>query len=216
MEKMNQTSSTKASEQGQQSVQQSAQQTQSGRWKLLLVIAVCAAPMLASYFTYFVIQPGAATNYGTLLDPRLYPMPSLDAHDVQGKSVNLDAYKGKWLMLQIDSAACDAQCQKKLLDMRQLRTAQGKEMDRIERVWLITDTQSIDQRLMAGIEGTRLLQVDVARLQSWLPVESNGALRDHIYLIDPLGNLMMRYPKNADANKMKKDLSKLLKASAIG
>ncbi len=208
MEKMEQTKSTNAPS--------SAQQTQAGRWKLLLVIAVCAAPMLASYFTYFVIKPGAATNYGTLLDPRLYPMPSLDSQDLQGKPVSLDAYKGKWQMLQVDSAACDAQCQKKLLDMRQLRTAQGKGMERIERVWLITDKQAIDPRLLAGIEGTRLLQVDAARLQAWLPVEPNGALRDHIYLIDPLGNLMMRYPKNADANKMKKDLGKLLKASAIG
>ncbi|MBI3714044.1 MAG: cytochrome C oxidase subunit I [Burkholderiales bacterium] len=207
---MEQTKSTNTSQ---------ASQTQSGRWKLLLVIAVCAAPMLASYFTYFVIKPGAATNYGTLLDPRLYPMPSLNTQDLQGKPLGLDAYKGKWLMVQVDSLACDAQCQKKLLDMRQLRTAQGKEMDRIERVWLITDsadTQLIDQRLMAGIEGTRLLKVDAARLQTWLPVESDSAIRDHIYLIDPLGNLMMRYPKNADANKIKKDLSKLLKASAIG
>lgn len=204
MEKMEQTKSA------------SETQQQTGRWKLLLVIAVCAAPMLASYFTYFVIKPGAATNYGTLLDPRLHLMPALDAQDLQGKPASLDAYKGKWLMLQVDSAACDTQCQKKLLDMRQLRTAQGKEMNRIERVWLITDTQTIDQQLLAGIAGTRLLQVDAVRLQTWLPVESNGNLRDHIYLIDPLGNLMMRYPKNADANKMKKDLSKLLKASAIG
>lgn len=191
-------------------------QQQSGRWKLLLVIAVCAAPVLASYFTYFVIKPGAATNYGTLLDPRQFPIPSLDALDLQGKSTSLETYKGKWLMLQVDSAACDAQCQKKLLDMRQLRTAQGKEMDRIERIWLMTDDQLIDTRLLTGIEGTRILKVDAARLQAWLPVESGSSLRDHIYLIDPLGNLMMRYPKNADANKIKKDLSKLLKASAIG
>ncbi len=204
MEKMEQTKSTNVTQQ------------RLGRWKLLLVIAVCAAPMLASYFTYFVIKPGAATNYGTLLDPRQYAMPVLHAQDLQGKSASLDAYKGKWLMLQVDSAACDTQCQKKLLDMRQLRTAQGKGMDRIERIWLMTDDQLIDSRLLAGIEGTRILKVDAAHLQSWLPVEPNGNVRDHIYLIDPLGNLMMRYPKNADANKMKKDLSKLLKASAIG
>lgn len=204
MEQMEQTRSTNAS------------QKQSGRWKLLLVIAVCAAPMLASYFTYFVIKPGAATNYGTLLDPRQFHMPDIDAHDLQGKSANLETYKGKWLMLQVDSAACDAQCQKKQLDMRQLRTAQGKGMDRIERVWLMTDDKVIDTRLLSGIEGTRILKVDAARLQTWLPVEPSSALRDHIYLIDPLGNLMMRYPKNADANKMKKDLGKLLKASAIG
>lgn len=187
-----------------------------GRWKLLLVVAVCAAPMIASYFTYYVIRPGAATNYGTLLDPRLYPMPRLALHDVQGKLSELSELKGKWILLQIDQAACPELCQKKLLDMRQLRVAQGKEKDRIERVWLIQDQSAIDPLLQQGIAGTHLLRVDSARLQAWLPVEQGHQLSDHLYVIDPLGNLMMRYPKNADANKIKKDLSKLLKASAIG
>lgn len=191
-------------------------QKRSGRWKLLVVVAVCAAPMIASYLTYYVIKPSSRTNYGTLLDPRNYPMPALGSTALDGKPQTLADFKGKWLMLQIDGGACAAACQKKLTDMRQLRLAQGKEMDRIERVWLITDEQPLDTLVMREFDGTRLLRVKPEALRAWLPVEKGGQLSDHIYMIDPLGNLMMRFPKNADPNKIKKDLSKLLRASSIG
>ncbi|WMW80358.1 cytochrome C oxidase subunit I [Undibacterium cyanobacteriorum] len=188
----------------------------SGRWKLLLIIAVCASPLIASYFTYYVIKPESRTNYGSLLDPRQFPMPQLAGKNLEGKSQELSDFKGKWIMLQIDRAACESACQKKLYDMRQLRTAQGKERERIERVWLITDEATPDVKLQEGIAGTRFLRVNQAALEKWLPVEAGTTVYDHIYLIDPLGNLMMRYPKDADPNKIKKDISKLLKASAIG
>lgn len=197
-------------------------QTSRGRWKLLLVLAVCAAPMIFSYLAYYVIKPAGRTNYGTILDPRDYPMPKLAGRLLGAAptdpTVGLDAYKGKWLMVQIDSGACERDCQKRMYDIRQLRVAQGKEMDRIERVWLITDDVPIDTALIRQYDGARMLKVDPAVLKTWLPVdkENNTQISDHIYLIDPLGNLMMRYQKNADANKIKKDLSKLLRASAIG
>lgn len=183
---------------------------------MLAVLAVCAAPLIAAYFTYYVIKPTGRTNYGTLLDPRAYPIPRLGATALDGTPTELDAYRGKWIMLQIDSGDCLEACSKKLYDMRQLRTAQGKERERVERVWLITDSVPLDTVLMREYDGTRMLRVPPAALQAWLPVEQGGALADHIYIIDPLGNLMMRFPKNADANRIKKDLGKLLKASSIG
>ena len=187
-----------------------------GRWKLFAVLAVCASPMIASYFTYYVVKPGAKNNYGALIDPRQHPMPTLQLQDQDGKVVELSSLKGKWLMLQIDGASCADACQRKLLEMRQLRLAQGKGMDRIERVWLITDALPIAEQLKPGIAGTHLLRSDKSKLEKWLPTESDTTLQDHIYIVDPLGNLMMRYPKDADPNKIKKDLIKLLKASAIG
>ncbi|MFZ6845652.1 SCO family protein [Undibacterium sp. RuTC16W] len=187
-----------------------------GRWKLLLVLAVCAAPMLLSYLFYFVIKPEGRTNYGAILDPRSYPMPKLDAHLLGGESKELDAYKGKWILLQADSGECADACKKKMYGMRQLRLIQGKEMDRIERVWLITDNKPVDTVLIREYDGTRMLTVSQDKLKSWLPADANTVISDHIYMIDPLGNLMMRFPKDADPNKMKKDIGKLLKASAIG
>lgn len=187
-----------------------------GRWKLFAILAVCASPLIASYFTYYVVKPESKTNYGSILDPRQYPMPVLNAQTPEAKAMELAELKGKWLMLQVDDGNCAQACQKKLYDIRQLRTAQGKEMERIERVWLISDEQKVDEKLMVGIAGMHLLRVNQAVLEKWLPVEAGTSIKDHIYLIDPLGNLMMRFPKDADPNKVKKDLAKLLKASAIG
>ncbi len=177
-------------------------------WKLLLVVAVCAAPLLVSYFTYYVIKPTSRTNYGTLLDPRLYSLPK--------EMRELDVYKGKWIMLQVSRSECLTACQNGLLNMRQLRLMQGKEKDRIERVLLVTDSAPIEAKLLSEYQGTHELRVNPETLQAWLPVESGSTMYDRLYLIDPLGNLMMRYTIDADPNKVKKDITKLLKASAIG
>lgn len=193
-----------------------ARQKRSGRWKLFAVLAVCASPLIASYLTYYVIKPQGRTNYGELIDPRAYPMPSLSATTLDGKPSELDSFKGKWIMLQVAGGECDDACRKRLHDMRQLRLTQGKDMDRIERVWLVTDNQPLDTVLMREYDGTRMVRVNADAVGRWLPAEQGGAPQDHIYMIDPLGNLMMRFPRDADPNRIKKDLVKLLKASRIG
>lgn len=187
-----------------------------GRIRLLLILAVCAAPMLLSYLTYYVIKPEGRTNYGTLLDPRQYPVPELNSHELSGEPTTLGDYQGKWVMLQVAPAACDAGCHERLTQMRQLRLMQGKDMDRIERVWLVTDTEPVETMTIREFEGIEMLRVDAAALKAWLPVDGNTTMEDHIYMIDPLGNLMLRFPKDSDPNKMKKDINKLLRASSIG
>lgn len=193
-----------------------ARRRRNGRWKMLAVVAVCAAPMIASYFTYYVIKPESRNNYGALIDPRQYPIPDLGSSALDGSKATLEDYKGKWIMLQVDGADCAAPCREKLFTMRQLRLMQGKEMERVERVWLVTDKAPVETMLMREYDGTDMLRVDAAKLKAWLPVEPGTSVQDHIYLIDPLGNLMMRFPKSPDPGKMKKDISKLLRASAIG
>lgn len=196
--------------------QQPIKKKTAGRWKLFAILAVCASPLVGSYVAYYVIKPAGRTNYGEILDPRKYPMPALQSTSLDGKSVGLDAYQGKWIMLQADGGACDEACQTKLFEMRQLRLTQGKEMERIERVWLITDTAPLDTFLMKQYDGTRMLRAPAELVEKWLPVDAGTKVVDHMYLIDPRGNLMMRFPKNADPNKIKKDLGKLLRASSIG
>ncbi|MBC7416282.1 MAG: cytochrome C oxidase subunit I [Herminiimonas sp.] len=196
--------------------QQPSKKKTAGRWKLFAILAVCASPLIGSYVAYYVIKPGGRTNYGDILDPRRYPMPALQSTSLDGKPVGLDAYKGKWIMLQTDGGACDKPCQTKLFEMRQLRLTQGKEMERVERVWLITDQAPLDTVLIKEYDGTRMLRARPEAVRKWLPVEIGTAVADHLYLIDPRGNLMMRFPKDADPNKIKKDLGKLLRASSIG
>jgi hypothetical protein len=187
-----------------------------GRWKLLLVVAICAAPMIASYLTYYVIKPAGRNNYGALIDPREHPLPDLGGKLLDGKPVSLDAYKGRWLMIQAESGDCGDPCAKKLFAQRQLRAMQGKAADRIEPIWLITDDKPLSTVLMRAYDGTRMVRVNAAALNAWLPTEPGTRVEDHIYLVDPLGHLMMRFPKDADPKKVKADMSKLLAASAIG
>jgi hypothetical protein len=187
-----------------------------GRKKLLAVLFVCAAPLIFSYFTYYVIKPTGRTNYGDLIDPRQHPIPQLGTVGLDGKPLALDAYKGKWIMLEVSPGDCQQVCKDQLVAMRQMRLMQGKDMERIERVWLITDDTPLDTMLMRVIDGTRFLRVKPEAVKAWLPVAPGGDVNQHLYLIDPLGNLMMRFPAKPDPQKVKKDFNKLLKASAIG
>jgi cytochrome oxidase Cu insertion factor (SCO1/SenC/PrrC family) len=187
-----------------------------GRWKLLAVLAVCAAPMIASYLTYYVIKPTSRTNYGALIDPRSYPIPQLASTTLDGRPEGLEKYRGKWIVLKVGGGACLEACQKQLFTMRQERLMQGKERERLERVWLVTDRAPIETMLIREYDGTHMLRADAAAVAKWLPVEQGKTAADYFYLIDPLGNLMMRFPGDPEPRKMYKDIGKLLKASAIG
>ena len=187
-----------------------------GQWKLVAVIALCAAPVLASYVTYYVIKPQQRTNYGALLDPKAHPIPALNTTTLDGSKARLEDYHGKWIMLLASGSECEERCKTQLFAMRQLRLMQGKEMDRIERVWMVTDRQPVDTTLIREYEGMRMLRVDDRQLEAWLPKDAGTTLTDHIYIVDPLGNLMMRFPKYADPARVKKDIARLLQASRIG
>jgi peroxiredoxin len=199
---------------------------QRGRWKLLLVLAVCAAPLIFSYLAYYVIKPTGRTNFGALIDPRAHPIPALGATTLDGKPAALEAYKGKWIMLKVGPAACDQACKEQMFAIRQVRSMTGKEMERIERVWLVTDAEPLETVLMRELDGMHMLRAPAAAVAKWLPLEQGATLENSIFLIDPVGHLMMRFPpvpagateqqKVEHYAKVKKDIGKLLKASAIG
>ena len=199
-----------------ENVNQVENQRRRGRWSMFAVLLVCAAPILASYLTYFFIKPEGRTNYGDLIDPRQYPIPAMASTSLDGRPVTLADYQGKWIMLKVGGSACDQKCQDMLFAMRQLRTMQGKDAERIERVWLITDNEPMETFMLRVNDGTRFVRAPADVVNKWLPLEQGGKVEEHIYLIDPLGHLMMRFPKDAEPSKVKKDMVKLLKASAIG
>lgn len=184
-----------------------------GRIKMLLILAVCAAPVIASYVTFYFVKPAGRVNHGVLIDPAR-PLPEASFRLTDGKPVRLSELRGKWLLLTTDAGACAEACRDKLFKMRQLRTMQGKERERIERVWLITDEEPLDTMLMREYDGMRMLRAGGNALLRELPFE--GRQSDQIYLIDPLGNLVMRYPRDIDPMKMNKDIGRLLKYSGIG
>jgi cytochrome oxidase Cu insertion factor (SCO1/SenC/PrrC family) len=179
---------------------------------LWLLIALCAAPVVASYVAYYLLQPSGHVNYGELLEPR--PLPDAKLALADGTPFAWHQLKGKWVLAIIDSGNCAAECQRKLLFLRQVRLTQGKDMDRIERVWLISDGVNPAAAIIAEYRGTWLVRAAGSDFLRVFPAQ--GAPADHIYVIDPLGNLMMRYPRNADPRRIIKDVTRLLKVSRIG
>jgi hypothetical protein len=120
---------------------------------MLLVLAVCAAPVLVSYFTYFVIRPQARTNYSELITPPRELPQTLPLKTLAGEPVAATSLHGQWLMVVVAGGACDAPCEKRLYLQRQLRETLGREKDRVDKIWLITDGggPSWRRRFLRGI-----------------------------------------------------------------
>lgn len=169
----------------------------SPRLKLLALFLACAAPFVLGWAAwYFKWGTGSPGNYGELITPR--PLSASPFAEL----------RGKWVLVSFDAPACDAYCERKLYFMRQVRTAQGKDQARIERLWILTGPGAPRAELVAAIEGTRIASTGAEAFPE-NPV-------DHIYVVDPLGNLMMRFPRDPDPSRMLKDLQRLLKYSRIG
>jgi hypothetical protein len=191
--------------------------TASGRLKMLLVLLVCAAPVVASYLTYFVIRPEGRTNYSDLMTP-LRPVPAdLPLTDLRGGPVRADSLKGQWLLVVVSGGACDATCERHLWLQRQLRETLGREKDRLDKVWLINDAAAPRSQTLDAIRTNTqatVLRVPPAALAAWLQPVKGQAITDHLYIVDPLGNWMMRVPPEAEPARLKRDVEKLLRASA--
>lgn len=188
-----------------------------GRWVLVLLALVAAAPVIASYLAYYVFKPsGGTTNYGALIEPQR-PIPdTLVVTDEAGKPMRLATLRGRWLMIAVDASACDKACATKLYFMRQVRATQAGERERIAMVWLRTDAAAVPDVIKGAYPDTRMLVADPAAIAAWLPAEPGSRDTDHIFLVDPNGNLMMRFPKDPNPSKIKGDVTKLLKWSSIG
>ena len=189
--------------------------TRAGRWRMLFVMLVCAAPVVASYFTYYVIRPEGRRNFGVLIEPQR-TLPALEGRDLQGKAVTLTSLKGQWLFISVAGGACDAACQQHLYMQRQLREGLGKSKDRLDWVWLINDTTPVPPEIEPALKDATVLRVPAAELSQWLVPESGRSLPEHLYLVDPLGNWMMRFPAGLNAEgalQVKRDMDRLLRAA---
>jgi hypothetical protein len=182
------------------------------RINLVLIFLAFAAPVVAAYLSFYVWPPKGRTNYGELIKPTALPDAALRAAD--GKELTLGKLRGKWLIVTIDGANCESACDQKLFLMRQIRISLTKEMNRVERVLLIRDQGTIAADLLKRYPGMHVFSGANAGLLQQFPAVADVA--DHIYLVDPLGNVMMRYPKNPDATGIRRDLSRLLSVSQVG
>lgn len=186
-----------------------------GKRILIVLAALFVAPVIASYLAYYVVEPGGRTNYGTLIEPQR-PTAGLALADAQARPVQLADFAGRWLIVAVDDGHCAERCAERLALMRQLRLATGKDRDRIERLLLVTGEAQPGAGAMAPFEGTVVLRARAEDLRALLPVDRGATIFEHLYLVDPLGNLMMRYPGSPDGSRIRKDLERLLRVSRIG
>jgi hypothetical protein len=187
-----------------------------GRIKMFIILLVCAAPVVASYLTYYVIRPDSRRSYGELIEPQR-PLPPIRVGLLDGREIALPSLKGQWLLLSAAPGACDQRCQRHLYLQRQLRESLGKDKARLDWVWVVTDAAQPDAALQTALKAATVLRMDAAQVTSWLPAEPGRLPEDHLYLVDPMGNLMMRFPAGVNveaAGKAKRDIERLMRASS--
>jgi len=197
-------------------LQSDARRTRAGRIKMLLVLLVCAAPVAASYFSYFVLRPQARTNYSSLIQPTR-SLPPLPLRKLDGTPVEAASLHGQWLLLALGPADCGTDCQQRLYMQRQLREMLGRERDRVDKLWLVTDAAELPPAMrtaLAADPSLQALRVPRDALAAWLQPEAGRALEQHLYLVDPMGEWMMRMPADPDPARVKRDLERLLRASS--
>lgn len=194
-----------------------ARRTRTGRLKMMLVLAVCAAPVIASYLTYFVIRPQGRTNYSELITPSREMPADLPLTSLAGGKVESTGLRGQWLLVVVGDAACDKACEDNLYLQRQLREALGREKERVDKLWLIPDAGEPRPEVLKAIStgtSTSVLRVPRAALEAWLKPPAGAALGSAIYVVDPMGQWMLRTPPHPMPAKFKADVDKLLRASA--
>ena len=200
----------------QEAIDGNPRRTVTGRWKMLAVMLVCAAPVIASYLTFYVIRPEGRSVFGEIIQP-VRPVPDQVAMGLDGQPRNLQSLKGQWLLISTAGGACDAGCEKHLYLQRQLRESLGREKDRLDWVWLVSDAAPVRDALLPAVKGATVLRLGELQIAQWLSPAVGHLLPDHLYVVDPMGNWMLRFPAQLDvagAAKAKRDVERLLRASA--
>ena len=196
---------------------------------LVMILLLSLAPVVAAFIAYFNPQwrpEGSAAN-GDLVQPQR-PMPAakdLPLTTLDGKPFDLSSLKGKWIMMAADAAVCPESCARKLYIIRNTHASQGKHVERLARVWFITDDAPVPEKVLEAYKGAVMVRVNPVALEQFLlgvtpgsmtPEQATQALSVPIWVIDPLGNLILQYPAVTDPELFRKDIRKLLQTSRIG
>ena len=194
-----------------------------GRRSLLALAAVFFVPVVVAFWLYYGTpgwRPRGAANRGELVDPAV-PLPVLRFVTADGSRIDGDLLRGRWTLLFIGPASCDARCRKALYLTRQTRLALNKDAARVRRVFLATGPCCVEHALVAEHPDLVVAQLPTAELEALTrlittPDASPVLGAGRIYLVDPLANLMMSYAPDAPDKALLDDLERLLRLSHIG
>jgi len=215
------------------------EQIKASRKKLLMIFACFGIPLvLATIWLQIVRYQGGTwgnTSRGELIHPAVpiteFSLPQFvmknntdkveNAYREAVENFDLDGFRGTWSVLYMPTGACGEVCELNLYHMRQVRLALNNRMTRVQRVALMESEGQFSEQLLSQHLGLHVLggtdeAVSAFRGQIQAAEAEMEALPDAIYVVDPFGNVMMRFPPDLDPGKMLKDLKHLLKVSRIG
>ncbi|MGA8262177.1 MAG: hypothetical protein WB783_18380 [Arenicellales bacterium] len=197
--------------------------TEPSRRKGILIVSLIAATFLLPVVAAYLWHPsGDTVNYGTLIQPAK-PLEAFKMTDLSGHTAGLDVLRGKWTLLYVGSGSCAEECRHDLYKIERVRLAQGRNMERVQSLYLAPwamQSRAVADTLVQyrGLHGYRISREELSAMAPGLGLagDADRASGGRIYVVDPLGNLMMFYPADADPTGIKKDLERLLRASQIG
>lgn len=190
------------------------------RLQLILLALLFAAPVIGAWVAWkFAVTGGVdgTTNAGQLIEPAR-PLQAAPWRDAEGRVLPDDLLTGRWSYVLLGGDDCDALCVERLYLTRQVRTSVNKDMSRVQRLLLVTRLPADLAKLREEHPDLVVTVLDASAWQGFVDQFAVGTDSSDraLYLVDPLGNLMMRYLPEVPAKGVLKDLRKLLKASQVG
>jgi cytochrome oxidase Cu insertion factor (SCO1/SenC/PrrC family) len=194
--------------------------TARSRKQVWILIGVFFAPLLLAFLLYYGlgVRPSGSTNHGDLITPPV-TLPEVELPGAGDQPLPATTLRGKWTMVFMGDGACDERCREALTLMRQTWLALGDDMPRVQRLFLVSGNCCDRGYLDTEHGGLLLGRIDNPAGRTLLETFPEGVdapQQERIYLVDPLGNLMMSYAPDAPQKGLLADLKKLLKLSHIG
>jgi hypothetical protein len=191
-----------------------------GQWQFLGLASLFFGPLALSFWLYYAggWRPQGMTNHGELITPAR-PLPTAALRLASGEPAPASTLHDQWTLLYVGDGACPADCQRALYSMRQTRLSLANEATRVKRVFLATANccnRDFFKREHPGLEVIDASGPEAQPLLAVFPARAAGSANYTLYLVDPLGNLMMQHDGQKPTRGMLDDLKKLLKLSHIG
>jgi cytochrome oxidase Cu insertion factor (SCO1/SenC/PrrC family) len=191
-------------------------QQRRSRWILWAVALIFFAPLGLAFLMYYGSgwRPSGHTNHGALIEPPR-PLPGIALRRAEGGAAPAEALRGKWSLIYVGDGACASECQQGLYYMRQTVLSMGSSIPRMQRVFLATG-HCCDASHLLPYAGTLVLDAGGPEANPLLAAFPTERRAQSLYIVDPRGNLMMRYDVSEDPKGLREDLKKLLDLSHIG